>query len=431
MRSIRSFFSYLATQGMGRGLHHPHYSLYLGADWFSGIGNWSYRVGWGWLTWELTHSGFWLGVVAAAGALSAMTILPLMGALADRVDRLAILRWTQSVGLIISTALAVFTFAGWINIWLLTLFVFLIGLNHTVAQPARMIMAPNLVPPEDLTAAIGLSAATHSSSRFIGPGIAGVVIAAWGVDAVFALNAITYIVFVSALLKIRLRSREERRDPMSRGIFAEMLEGMKYAADHVSLGALILLMILGAVLVRPFADLLPGFNDVIFGQGPEQLGILFAAIGGGGILGSIWIANYNRAGGLLKLTLWYLLATILLLLIFATTHWFILAVAMVVGIGFATAVFQSAGNVLIQRSVEGHMRARIMSLYALSYRAGPAFGALLMGSASTYFGLQLPVIAGALIFLCVLMWYARRRHIYFAAFDAALAGEAPAPNAAQ
>ena len=431
MPSIRSIFTYLATEGMGRALRHPHYSLYLGADWFSGIGNWSYRVGWGWLAWELTHSGFWLGAVAAAGALPAMTILPLMGALADRVDRRAILRWTQFIGLVISTALAVFTFAGWINIWLLTLFVFLIGLNHTVAQPARMIMAPNLVPPEDLTAAIGLSAATHSSSRFIGPGIAGVVIATWGVDAVFSLNALTYIVFVVALLKIRLRSREERRDPMSRGIFAEMLEGMKYAAGHVSLGPLILMMVLGAVLIRPVGDLFPGFNDVIFNQGPEQLGILFAAIGAGGILGSIWIANYNRPEGLLKLTLWNLLATILVVLVFATTRWFILGVAMVVGIGFATAVFQSAANVLIQRRVQGHMRARIMSLYALSYRAGPAFGALLMGTASTYFGLQLPVIAGAVIFLGVLMWYARRRHIYFAAFDAPLDAQSAPPKAAQ
>ena len=421
MQLIRRLYQHIATEGMGRALRYPHYRIYSATDLTSNVGNWAYRVGLGWLAWDLTHSGFWLGFIAIAGALPSITLLPLMGAFADRVDRLKIMRWSQFIGFIFAALLTVFTFTGWINIYSLSLLTFLSGFIHTVSQPARMVMPPNLVPKEAFAAAIGFAAALHSASRFLGPAIGGFVIGAWGVGFIFLFNTLSYLIFLFGLNRIVLLTQEISDEPRKSGILGDTMAGLRYALGHANISPLVILMILSAVLTRPFGELLPGFNDAIFRQGPEELGMLLAAFGMGGIGGSVWVANMSRTRGLFNLTLVYLVIFIVLLMVFATTSWFVLALAMVAGMGFATAVYQATSNVLIQNMVDGAMRARVMSIYALSYRAGPALGALIMGSASTYFGLQVPVIAGGLIFTAILLVFAPRRRQLSEAFDNAVA----------
>ncbi len=423
MGILAKAYDRIARQGMGRALRHRHFRTFMLTDIVSNIGVWIYRVGGGWLTWDLTHSGFWLGVFSLAQALPGMVLLPLSGAVADRVDRLRIIRTTQSIGMVLAGTLTLLTFSGLINVYLLCLFAFLLGINHSFTLPVRMTLPPVLVPPEDLTPAIGLTAAFYSSSRFIGPALGGVIIALWGVGFSFLANLFGFAIFFTGLMSVRLL-KDERSGMERAGIIAEVAEGVRYAFTHACIGPLLALVIVVSVVTRPFIDLFPGFAEAIFHQGPEGLGTLLSATGIGGIAASFWVANYTGKTGLLKIILIGMSSTALLLLVYASTDFFPLAVLLVAGLGFSLSMWQAFSQVLIQGSVEGKVRARVMSLYALTYRAGPAVGALIMGAASGYFGLQLPVAVGAVICLVALLILAPRRHRLAAAFEAIGQGRA-------
>ena len=115
MGILAKAYDRIARQGMGRALRHRHFRTFMLTDIVSNIGVWIYRVGGGWLTWDLTHSGFWLGVFSLAQALPGMVLLPLSGAVADRVDRLRIIRTTQSIGMVLAGTLTLLTFSGLIT----------------------------------------------------------------------------------------------------------------------------------------------------------------------------------------------------------------------------------------------------------------------------------------------------------------------------
>lgn len=414
---------------MGRALRHRDYRIYVTADWFSNTGNWAFRVGLGWLAWELTHSGFWLGLVAAASALPAITMTPFVGIVGDRYDRLVVMKVTTLLSALFALVLAIITLIDLVDQFSLIIFAFLIGLMHTLGQPARLTMTPVLVPHEDLQPAIGLNAALHSSGRFLGPALAGFAIAIGGANLIFFFNVATYFIFLGGLIMIRLHTHEvgHRGD---HGVVGDIIHGIKYAFGHAQIGVVIILSIVSAVFTRGFMELFPGFNDVLFGKGPEELGILFGSVGVGGIIGSICFANFGKFDGLFNLGMFILFSSIVFLLVYSTTSFYWLAVAMVVCIGFATAVWQAATNVLIQRTVDSGLRARVMSVYAFSYRAGPALGGLLAGSASVFVGLRAPVIAGAIICLLVLLYYLPRRQRMTSEFDELMAAPSNHPPAA-
>src|SRR5581483_6723232 len=112
-----------------------NYRVYTTGNGISLVGTWLQRVAVGWLTWTLTHSGTWLGVVSLADFLPVLFISPLAGALADRANRVGIIRITQLVGCAQASVLAVLVAAGWITVEILFALVLLLGISNAVAQP--------------------------------------------------------------------------------------------------------------------------------------------------------------------------------------------------------------------------------------------------------------------------------------------------------
>ena len=362
------------------------------------LGIWQQRVAMGWLAWELTHSGFWLGMLVTAESVPLILLVAVAGAVVDRVDRLKLLRTLQILQVGIAVLLTVLTVAGLINIYLLTALSFFYGLVQSFHLPVRMTVAPNLVPKEDLTPAIGLNSALFNISRFLGPMIAGVIIAQFGVGVAFGTAVAGMLAFTAGLQMIELR-RQEQVGGERKGLGSDIVEGVRYVLRHTSIGSLLLLIMVSAIFSRSFMELFPGFADEVFNQGAEGLGVLFSAVGAGGIIGAFWLANYGKTEGLMKVSLVTLFITTISLILFASTTVFWFALVCAAFAGLTMAITANASQILIQNSVDGAFRGRVMSLYGLTYRAGPSMGALLLGSASTVAGFQWPVIAGALLCL--------------------------------
>src|SRR5438270_1876560 len=377
-----------------RALAHRNYRIYAGGNAVSLIGVWIQRVAVGWLAWTLTHSGAWLGIISMAEFFPVVFLSPLAGALADRRDRVGIIRVTQIAGSIEATLLAVLVYTGAITIELLFALTLLLGVFNAVAQPSRLALIPTLVDRAALPSALAINAIIFNSARFLGPAVAGIVIAKVSVGAAFAVNAATYIVFLVAMAN--LRGIPALPVASTQSVLKASAEAYGYASHHPGIAPMLLLFTITTVGTRGFVELFPGFADSVFGRGPEGLATLTSTVGLGAIFGAGWMLVRPAIIGLTRLVLGNTLIISLAILAFTLTDQFYLALPCVFVAGAAMTITGVGAQTLIQAAVDIRMRGRIMALYGMIFRAGPAVGAVLMGSLSVPFGLRLPLAVGAL-----------------------------------
>ncbi|NQU69725.1 MAG: MFS transporter, partial [Rhodospirillales bacterium] len=255
--------AHIASSGMGRSMRHRDYRVFSITHFISAVGFWLQRVGIGWLTWDLTHSGAWLGIIAFAEAVPTFLLTPVAGSVADRVDRLKMFRLLNMANTVAAAALATLTISGLINIYWLVSIAVVIGILSAMQLPARMTMAPGLVPRDDVAAAIGVNAILFQLSAFIGPATAGLVIVSLGVGYLFVANVLSYVVFIVGLHMISLPYGGRRSGPGS-SVMSDTIEGIRYVSRHAGIAPMLLLVFGAALFVRPYMDMLPGFADAIF-----------------------------------------------------------------------------------------------------------------------------------------------------------------------
>jgi MFS family permease len=378
-----------------RALRHRDFAIYTAGNSVSLIGTWMQRLATGWLTWELTGSGAWLGVIAFADLFPTIVIGPIAGAAADRWDRLTMTRMTQSLNLLQSAVLFGLTASGHINIWLLCLLTALGGIIASFNQPARLALVPSLVPRSELVTAVAIVSIIFNLARFIGPAIAGVLIVHTGVAATFAVNSLTYAVFLWTLSFLR---RAPPGGSSKQGtLLGQLLEGFRYAGSHEGIAAVLVLSTISSVCSRPLVELLPGFAAEVFRSGADGLALLTSSVGIGAVVGGLWLGGRTQSAGLTRVTLMSSLALALATVLFTTTGRLWAAIPLLAIVGFCMSSSGISSQTLVQLTVPGTMRGRVLSLYGLINRGGPALGALGMGAASEHLGFRWPVALGALL----------------------------------
>jgi len=377
-------------------LKNPLFRRYIIGNGLSLIGVWIQRVALGWLTWELTHSGFWLGAIAFADLFPSLVIGPFAGVWADRYDRRNILLLTQSL----SAALAVvlFLLVYWQTIGVGWLFVLSAGLGITasIGKPARLALVPMLVDKTDMPAAVALNSVIFNTARFVGPMIAGAVIAWSDISLAFLINGLTYAIMtlVIATIPSGLHVVNRNRDIH---ILKDIAEGIRYVLSHPTIRLLIGIIIAVALLLKPIADLLPGFADVIFQRGVIGLAVMTQVMGVGALLGGIWLAQFGSPKRLPLITLGGFFSGSLFGIAFALTADFYLAMAWLFFMSMGISMTGICTQTLIQQTVAENYRGRVMSLWGLIFRGVPALGVLVMGLASDYSSLSVVVLAASTI----------------------------------
>jgi len=398
----------LGLGNIARALRNPNFRTYTAGNAVSLVGTWMHRVVTGWLTWELTQSPFWLGLIAFADLFPTVIVGPFAGAYADRVDRLKVTKISQTLAMLQSVALLVLTATGFITIWLLFLLTFFLGIVSAFNQPARLALIPALVPRADLAAAVAVNSIAFNLARFIGPAAAGISIATVGIPLAYAANTLSYVAFLVALAHVRVAPDES---PSKHGSFlGDTMAGLRYTTSHGGIAPLLLLFIASNLGARPIIELMPGFAAEVFQGGATALSILTSAIGAGAILAGLWVGS--RGSNLVTICLASTLLSAVAGAAFASVSDLLPAVLFLAVTGFAMAASGISAQTVIQGVVSEEMRGRVMAIYGLIWRGGPALGALVMGTASEYVGLRLPVIVGALIVCAAWGWtWTRRKRI--------------------
>lgn len=411
-----------STGGIGRALRHRDYRVYWIFFFVSTCSRWIQKTGVAWLTWELTHSPTWLGVVAFAEAFPLVIFSVWGGAVADRIGSMRMVRMT-----IIGTALGTGLFSGlvlidFINIWGVVILTAAIGSVWSFGNAAQMSLVNDLVPKSDLSAAFALGSATFNASRFIGPGIAGVMISSIGTGITIGAGAIGLLAWAGALYTIRIQ-QETKAVARAQGTIADMIDGIRYTAEIAGIRNLMILLGVTAILVRPYMELLPGFADDVFGRGADGLAILMSATGFGGLLGGVWLALRGRNDGLARIVVVSLLISGIALLAFTLTDVIWIAAVAAVFLGVSMLTGNIASQTLIQGSVDPAIRARVIAIFILMAWGVPAIGAVIIGWIASLAGLQLTVGVAAILTMLTWIW-ARRQTPSMASLEEILAGGA-------
>jgi len=391
--------------GAARALASPLFRRYWIGHALSTTGRWMKRTAVGWLTWELTESTSWLGVIAFADLLPTVLLAIVAGAFADRFGFMRIIRFSQISSAVLALVFATLVLSDQINIWMVLGLTALFGIFESAGQPARMAAVHALVARRDLSSAIALGSASFNASRIVGPGIAGGLILWVGTGVVIALCGATFAAFYLILRTLKLdNAPADDRSKSPAALLEDIRAGVVYAFSHAGIRFIMVLLAATSFFIRPVIELMPAVSAQVFAAGPTGLSLLLSAIGSGALFASLLLARRGRTAGLTKL------------LIFSTS---ITGVALMVAMQFQNiwiaaaflalmGAFMLSGNVaaqtLIQNSVEGAVRARVMSLFIVFAYGLPAVGAVVMGWVASAAGLQVAIGGGALFMLLAWLW---------------------------
>ena len=406
MAPLRSLASFGA---LGRALSHRDARLFFLASVVSWTGLWIHRIAVTWLAWEMTKSAFWAGMVAFCDLAPAVLFSPIAGAVADRMDRVRLTMLSQSAIALQALAVGLLIAADGLTIGLLLALEVVSGVAASFSQPARQSLMPGLVPRADLPAAVACNSLCFNVARFVGPAIAGPLIALWGVVPAVMVNAAAYLLATATMPLIRVASDQRRGHAPEGSVWAEVGAGFRYAGGHPGIGPILVFAAVASVLLRGVQEILPPYVERLFGRGPDGLALLTAAYGIGALISGLWVANRGRLAGATLLAIWAVAAQAMATTGFVSTGWFPLAVLCGALMGAAGSVHGISVQTLVQSASDPAMRGRVLSLWGMITRACPALGALALGSAGEAFGLRLPTLAAMLLALLAVSWGLARR----------------------
>jgi MFS family permease len=410
--------------GFSRGftaMRHPNYRRFWFGQIGSLVGAWMQSVALPWLVLQLGGSPLQLGLVMAFMFGPSMFLAPLGGVLADRVDKRRMLIAVNAIAMVQASTLFVLAFTGVVEIWHVYLLALVAGFVNAVEMPVRQSFVAELVPREDLVNAIALSSTSFNLSRVVGPAVAGVTIAVFGVAINFGVNALSFLSVITGLLLIRTdalhRAPRPERFPSIR---ASLGEGLRYArATPTVLWPLVLLGGIAALAMN-FQTLLPLFVRDALALGSGGYGALFAAMGAGSLAGSLTLAFMTSQRPLLRLIVGGGAGFVVLAFGLGFVRAPLIAFPVVIGIGFASMLMVNTINVTIQNSVPDALRGRVMSLYVTVFAGSAPIGGLIAGALAETWGAAAAFSIGAALASVVLLLVAwRLRSVRMPSFGAA------------
>ena len=387
-----------------RAFRHRDYRLYFAGQGISQTGTWLQMIATSWLIYRLSGSAFLLGLAAFAQYIPMLVLGPFAGVWVDRMRKRQVLMITQSVALAQSLAMLALIASGHVQPWHLVVSNLVLGIVNAFDSPARQSQLVELVGgKDDLPNAIAFSSVLMNGARFVGPMIGGAVIAAFGEIWGFGLNSLMRGAVILALWLIRAvpRPTEKTTD----GWLEQLAAGFRYAYGFLPTRSALLLLSAVSFGIQPYQSLAPYFARDVFHGGSETLGYLIGAGGFGAVSGMVYLAMKPSVRGLLSL-IPFTAATsgaALVVFSFASSLWLALPMLFLAGMG---AMLSAAStNTVLQTIVEDRMRARVVSIYMMSFLGVTPLGALFAGMVAERIGPPAALALGGTITLLAAVTY--------------------------
>jgi MFS family permease len=350
----------------------------------SNIGTWMQQVGAGWLITALSPSAFVVSLVMAANAVPVCLLAVPAGALADIVDRRWYLIATQVWMGLAAAALALLTALHLIDAPALLLLTLMMGIGTALMMPAWAALTPDLVPPDELQAAVSLTSVGMNVSRAIGPALAGAVVSTWGAWATFLLNAVSFAAVIVALLRWSPATTPPALPP-ERFVSALRL-GVRYTRATPALQAVLARTGVFFLCASAGLALLPLVARDLPAGGPGTYGLLLASMGVGAVGGAFLLPRVQGAALRDRVVGWasaLLAASLATLAVSRSVVVGVLAM-LLFGVGWMAAL--STLQVAAQVVAPGWVRARALGVYMFVVFGGMGVGSAIWGAAASRWG---------------------------------------------
>ena len=381
---------------------HRNYRLYFLGQAISQSGTWIDKVAQAWLVLALTHSAFAVGLLAACQFVPFSVFGLMAGVIVDRLDTWRTVIVTQAIRMVIASTLAGIVLAGVVQVWMVYVLAVLTGIVLVLDAPSRQQLTFKMVGRDELPNAVALNSSLFNAARIVGPGIGGLLIAAFGVGPAFAINAASFVAVLVGLLMmdtsnlVAFAPREHLPT-----LFGSLREGISYARKSAHVRLVLTMLVAISTIAMNFNVLLPVLARQTLASGPGVFGLIAGCFGAGALVGGLlsaalsrasWKAIIAGAGGLGVAEL-----------VLAPLHSLGPAIVLLFIAGICFTLYTANSNAVLQLRAPDHLRGRVIGFYYFAFNGLAPLGGILAGWLAATGGTELAfAVAGAVTALVAL-----------------------------
>ena len=385
-----------------RSFRHRNFRILFAANFVSNIGTWAQGVAQAWLILELTNSGSYLGIVTALQFAPTLFFSISGGKIADKFNKRKVLVLTNLTGAISALSVGTLVLLDLIQIWHVMFFAFLLGMGNAIDAPTRQSFNVEVVGKEDLPNAVGLNSTNFNTGRLIGPGLSGVLIAAYGTGFSFILNGFSYLGVIVALLLIR--ERELFREETNR-TSTKIRQGINYVMARPDILAVMFTVFFATSFGLNFNIFNTMMATAVFDKSAAEYGALGSILAVGSLSGAIVSARLEKKRDPKFVMKGAMLFSLVLICSAIAPNYFTYALILPI-IGFIALVTFIAANTMIQLRTDSAIRGRVMGIYLTVFLGGTPIVSPLIGWMTQEIGTRTTVaICGAISFTAALITY--------------------------
>ncbi|MFZ0014951.1 MAG: MFS transporter [Acidimicrobiia bacterium] len=377
-----------------------NFRLYFVGQVVSVSGAWMQRVAQSWLVLEITGSGAAVGAITAVQFLPLLLLAPVGGLVADRADKRKVLYVTQSLAGLIALTLGALVLTDVVQLWMVFALAGLLGVVGSFDNPARQTFVMEMVGRSRLTNAVALNSVLVNSARIIGPAVGGLLIVTVGIGWCFVINALSYVVFITAMALMRSddihRTDREQRQP------GQLRDALEYVRGQPVLLTTLAMSAVFGLFAYEFEVVLPLFARFTFGGDADTFGTMFAAMGLGAVAGGLYVASRDTTPPRSILIACLALGAAMTATALVPSLW--LSYVTLIVIGATSTAFLTMSNSVLQLESEPKMRGRVVGLRAMAVLGARPIGAPIVGWVGEHLGPRYSLALGALACFAVVSW---------------------------
>lgn len=389
-----------------------NYRIWAAGALVSNVGTWMGRVAQDWVVLtELTdHSATALGIVTGLQFAPMLLLAPWTGAVTDRMPKRALILIAQATLGLSALIGGLLVVSGSAQLWHFYLLALLTGVATAFDNPARQTFVGEMVPAERLANAVALNSASFNLGRLVGPGVAGLTIAAIGSGPTMLANAVTFAAVIASLLLMRPSELTPAPRSARRG---SVVEGLRYVRSRPDIKLVMVLIFVLGTFGMNFQLTIALMATQVFDKGSQEYGLLGSVMAVGSLSAALLAAR--RGEPRLRVLLLALVGFTVASGAAAVAPSYLTFAIALAACGLSALTAMTTANAMVQMRTEPSMRGRVMALYMAIFFGGTPLGAPLVGWIGDVLGPRWTIGIGAaavgLTLVAVSAWLIRREDV--------------------
>lgn len=374
-----------------RALRNRNFRLFFAGQLISQAGTWLTMIALTLLVLDITHSGVAIGVLAACQFAPVLLFGAYGGLVADRSDKRRLLVITQTLEMLQSFALAALAFLPHPPLGAFYAVALAGGCMLAFDNPARRAFVSEMVREDDVQNAVTLNSALMTSSRVIGPALAGVLVVTVGYGWCFTIDGVSYLAVIASLLLMRVH--ELRPSPRAQRGRGQLRAALRYIREVPSLWIALVMMAVIGTLTFNFAVVLPLYVEHTLDGTVAQFTLLYAILSVGSVFGALTAARLPVLD--MRHVIGAAIAFGTTMSVLALMPTFDTSLLVAACVGFASVLFITSTTAIVQLRSDSVMRGRVLALQSMVFIGSTPIGGPLLGWICDQWGSRVGIVVGA------------------------------------